>query len=293
MAFDLRADGERRRHEPGGQFVGGFLPNAALGDPQNSRADLFVLQLGEDPLGRPEIADADRLGGRSQDRFDRFTKLGLHVEALRNGRRFGAVERRFQPALQHGLGPFAKSFPALLQLLEQFQTRHALGQLAINLRELALRFAKFAGEVRDRLLRGDRLAVGPRFLAQSFLGAGIKLGHLLRRRRLLLPHRFDLLRQQVVPVRAGLLVNFVARTIRAEPCDGAVKLEKLKLGLLQVLFEFGEFAFDDALLAVALLENRVAAAEQSQLELLVLRRTVALRGDFPELHFQFTEVVPR
>jgi hypothetical protein len=95
-----------------------------------------------------------------------------------------------------------------------------------------------------------------------------------------------------VPVDARLLVDLVAGGFRAQPGDRAVKLELLELCLLQVAVELAELAVRDRELAVVLLVDGVAAAEEAELELLVLGTRVDLGRHLAQLHLEFAERVP-
>ena len=112
------AHGLNRGDEPRRQRPSIDLRLAIFGDIQHGRADLLGLKLREDALRRPEIAHADRLRGRAEDGLDRFAKLRLHRETLRDRHRLRPRQRRIEPALEDRLRSLAKSLPALLQLLE-------------------------------------------------------------------------------------------------------------------------------------------------------------------------------
>ena len=195
--------------------------------------------------------------------------------------------------MQHGLGTFAEAFPLLLQLLEQSQPGGPLCELTVDFLEPPLGVAELPGQIGDRLLGDDRLAVGARFVGDGGLDSRLGFRRHLRCRHLGLPHALEILRDQVVLVHAGLLVDFVARAVGAQPRHRALELEQLELRLVELLLEPGQLALDDAELAIALLEDGIAAAEQLELRLLVGRTRIHLRRDFAQLHFDFAERVAR
>ena len=87
----------------------------------------------------------------------------------------------------------------------------------------------------------------------------------------------------------GLLVDLVTGAVGAQPRDSALHLQQFELGLVQFLLEPRELTLGDSQLPVALLVGGVAAAEQFQLLLLVLRAGVGLRRDLAQLHFQLID----
>ena len=143
------------------------------------------------------------------------------------------------------------------------------------------------------MLGRHQLVVRPRFFHERLLDPRINLGRPLRRPGHFLPHTLNFLRERLVLVRTRLLIDFVTRTVRPQTCHRAIDLEQLKLRLIQFRLELAQLPIGDGHLAVALLEHGITAAEQTQLHLLVLRPGVHLCRHLAELHFNFTEIVPR
>src|SRR5690606_9415684 len=103
----------------------------------------------------------------------------------------------------------------------------------------------------------------------------------------------EVLDQRVVALGGGFLVDLVARRFRPQPGDGTLHLKQPKLGLLKFLLKLGKRGLGDGEFAVPVLKNGVARPEQRKLLLLVLRLAVDLRGEFAQLHLEFTEIFPR
>ncbi len=286
--IDVAERGDRR-HQPGRQFMETLGAEPHLGDAQHGGTDLLRLQLGQDAQRGAELGHADRLGGGTKDGLDRLAEVRLHRKPVGDGQDLRARERGVQSSLQHGLRALPESFPLFLQLLQEPQPRGALGQLAIDLLQPTLGIAEFAGEIGDRLLRHGTLVVGAGAGGEGLLDAGDRLGGKLLRRLALRADARQLLGEQVVLVDAGLLVDLVPGAVGAQPRDRAFHLQQLELGLIKLLLQPRELTLGDSQLPVALLVGGVAAAEQFQLLLLVLRSRVGLRRNLAQLHFQLVD----
>ena len=94
-------------------------------------------------------------------------------------------------------------------------------------------------------------------------------------------------------VHARLLIDLVTRAVGPQPGNGAFNLQELEPPLVELLLEPAQLTLDHGHFAIALLEHRIAAAEQFELLLLVGRAGVDLMGDFAQLHFHFADVVAR
>jgi len=287
--------GERRggRHDSRWQVGGRAGSRPELRDSQNDGAYLLLLKLREDPPGGRQVAHLDRLRGRAEQSLDGVPEFGLHLHSLRDRRGLGAGERPLEPSLEERLRPLAKPLPALLELLEEPQAGPALRDLAVGLLEGLLRLPELTGEFADRELsrRGPLVcagAPGDGHLEPGCRGCGGCGGC-----GGLPGGQPKLALKGTVPVQARLLVDLVTRGLRAQPRDGAVKLQELELGLLEIPVDPGQLTLGDAELPVVLLVDGVAASEEAKLHLPVLGTRVHLGRHLAQLHLELAQGVPR
>ena len=255
-------------------------------------ADLLGFELGEDFLRDVEVCHRHRLAGRAQQGLQRPGPLGPRTQTFADGPGFDRVfpQHGGESALQNSLRAFAEALELFRHLLKEFQAGGALGEVAVDLLKFFLRLAKLLGEFADLVLQLLRLRVGASLEHLGFLHPGVYLGELGGGGGLLLANAFDLGGQGFVALGRGFLVHFVAGRIGAQPGHMALKLQKLKLGLRELLFVFRKLGFEHGELAVAVLENRVGTAEQGELHLFVLRAAIDLRFQLAQLHFELSKI---
>ena len=178
-----------------------------------------------------------------------------------------------------------------MQLLEQAQSRRALGQGAVKILKTALALAESLRGLRQLMLRGLHFIVGAALLGARTLEALLLRLRASRGGRPGLPHLRERRGELGVPHHAGLRVDFVTGAVRAQARHRAFQLQQLEFRLLELLVLPAHFALHNGEFAVALLEHGVRAAEQVQLKLFVLGAAVHLRRHLAQLHFELGEVV--
>ena len=282
-----------RGTQPRGKTVLSLNRLLQVGDLQHGAADLLGLQLRKDLLGGGDIGHADSLDGGAQQGLDCFRVGGLHLESTGDGSGLAFTQQRREASLKNGFRTFAETLELFRELLEQIQAGGALCELPVDVLKLFLSVAEFAGEIADQNLHVLRFLMGAGLGDVGLLDARGQLCGELRGRRLLLADQLKFAGDGLVAMRGGFLIDLVAGTIGAETGDVALELKELELRLLDLLLMLGQLGLDDGELAVAILEDGVGAAEERQLELLVLRAGVHLGRQLVELHFEFAEVGTR
>ncbi len=140
--------------------------------------------------------------------------------------------------MENGFGAFAEAFEFFGELLEEFQARGALGEVAVDLLEFFLRFAEFLREVADLDLQVLRFGVRAGLGDLGLLGAGADFGEGGGGLVLLDAHALDLGGERVVALGGGFLIHLVAGGVGAKAGDVALELEELELGLGNFLLVF-------------------------------------------------------